>query len=28
LVNRAQPTLEEVHLLRGIARAMQRWRKG
>lgn len=28
LLNRAQPTLEEVHLLRGIARAMQRCRKG
>ncbi|HNL42387.1 MAG TPA: RNA methyltransferase, partial [Ottowia sp.] len=24
LFNRAQPTLEEVHILRGIARAMQR----
>ena len=28
LLNRAQPSLEEVHLLRGIARAMQRCRKG
>jgi tRNA/rRNA methyltransferase len=28
LLNRTPPTLEEVHLLRGIARAMQRGRKG